>query len=198
MNERFPCRICGALILGSTAERTGGLCMPCKGGYRASIEARRHGRARDHAVAANPQAQMWAALLHQVRQDAAGIDGLNHPQQLYYASSTLLGAVLRGGMQHYFAGAAADHYKLAQDGLMAMGATRALRLLLDARKLLFGPSLPNEAARRERLYRRPLFAENEARSAMRLNALNAEFSRLAPDLEMRLNAYAHLHGLLGR
>lgn len=170
--------------------------MPCKGGYRASIEARRHGRARDHAIATSPQAQLWAALLHQVRQEAAGIQGLSHPQQLYYASSMLLGAVLRGGMQHYFGGVATEHYKLAQDGLMAMGATRALRLLLDARQLLFGAGLPNETARHERLYRRPLFAENEARSAMRLNALNAEFNRLAPDLERRLSAYARQHGLL--
>lgn len=198
MSARLSCRLCGTPILASTAERTGGLCMPCQGGYRANIEARRDGHAPEEPPAANPQAQLWAALLRQMRGDAGSISGLSHPQQLYYASGMLLGAVLQGGMQRYFGSASADHYKLALDGLMAMGATRATRLLLDARQLLFGAALPDGAARRERLYRQPLFAESEARSAMRLNALNAEFQRLAPDLERRLQAYARQHELLDR
>jgi hypothetical protein len=29
MTEKIPCNSCEALILPDTAERTGGLCMPC-------------------------------------------------------------------------------------------------------------------------------------------------------------------------
>jgi hypothetical protein len=32
--EKQPCTICGALILPRTAQRTGGLCMPCSTGNR--------------------------------------------------------------------------------------------------------------------------------------------------------------------
>jgi len=32
MSVKIPCKECSALILPSTGERTGGLCMPCKNG----------------------------------------------------------------------------------------------------------------------------------------------------------------------
>jgi hypothetical protein len=38
---RVACSACGAAILTSTAERTGGLCMPCTNGTRKAIEARK-------------------------------------------------------------------------------------------------------------------------------------------------------------
>ena len=38
MCQKVPCSKCGVPILESTALRTNGLCMPCKRGYRESIE----------------------------------------------------------------------------------------------------------------------------------------------------------------
>lgn len=40
MTERVACSQCGALILATTATRTGGVCMPCELGTRQSIDAR--------------------------------------------------------------------------------------------------------------------------------------------------------------
>lgn len=39
--SKIPCIQCGALILTSTVEKTGGLCMPCKNGTRESMEKSR-------------------------------------------------------------------------------------------------------------------------------------------------------------
>src|SRR5258705_12112062 len=41
VSQKVPCSKCGVPILKSTAMRTNGLCMPCKGGYRVSIEERK-------------------------------------------------------------------------------------------------------------------------------------------------------------
>lgn len=38
MNSKISCKKCGALILPSTAEGTGGICMPCHEGSREGIE----------------------------------------------------------------------------------------------------------------------------------------------------------------
>ena len=38
MVMKIPCIECGELILLTTAEKTGGLCIPCKNGTRASIQ----------------------------------------------------------------------------------------------------------------------------------------------------------------
>jgi hypothetical protein len=39
--EKIPCTECGALILPTTAESTGGICMACKQGIRKSMDASR-------------------------------------------------------------------------------------------------------------------------------------------------------------
>ena len=59
MNEKHPCRTCGNLILSTTAARTGGLCMPCKGGYRENIEnGKRY--AQDRAIDAGGYSRLKA------------------------------------------------------------------------------------------------------------------------------------------
>ena len=39
--SKSPCSKCGVMILTTTAEKTGGLCMPCKNGTRESLEESR-------------------------------------------------------------------------------------------------------------------------------------------------------------
>jgi len=39
--SKSPCTKCGVMILTTTAEKTGGLCMPCKNGIRESLEESR-------------------------------------------------------------------------------------------------------------------------------------------------------------
>jgi hypothetical protein len=38
MSDKVLCKECSVKILPSTADRTGGMCMPCKNGYRKNIE----------------------------------------------------------------------------------------------------------------------------------------------------------------
>lgn len=38
MTERLPCKTCGESIHPDTAELNGGLCMPCKRGYRQQVD----------------------------------------------------------------------------------------------------------------------------------------------------------------
>ena len=57
--------VCGNVILASTAARTGGLCMPCKGGYRENIEnGKRYAQERKQYLASPQAAYVTGQELH--------------------------------------------------------------------------------------------------------------------------------------
>ncbi len=80
MSQKMPCSKCGVPILASTALRTDGLCMPCKGGYRESNEeGKRHIREQRERMLTDPYRRLWIWLVEQVHHSPSGFDGLSHP-----------------------------------------------------------------------------------------------------------------------
>jgi hypothetical protein len=150
MTERTACTECGALILPVTAQETGGLCMPCQGGYRKQIEeARRAGAKVEKKRRDGPWDRFWHSLVDRVYNTAEGFGGLTWAEQIYFAVTVLHGEVYNGGFVQYFSNDSADTYSRAVDGLKELGATQSLKLLLEAKDTLFGanPVPPTQAQR---------------------------------------------------
>ncbi len=61
--QRLPCRECGELILPDTATKNNGLCMPCKGGYRANIEAGKKRREQERLWDQSAERKHWSSLV---------------------------------------------------------------------------------------------------------------------------------------
>jgi hypothetical protein len=54
MADGVACTEYGALVLRETAEATGGLCRPCKGGFRKKLEEGKRWHEQRKAALANP------------------------------------------------------------------------------------------------------------------------------------------------
>ncbi|WNW10053.1 DMP19 family protein [Pseudomonas sp. DTU_2021_1001937_2_SI_NGA_ILE_001] len=195
MSEKIPCRACGNLILPSTAERTQGLCMPCKGGYRENIEnGKRFAEERKHYLA-SPQARYWSALVARVYDGAQGFAGLKPPEQLYYVVSVLVGEVYNGGFDQYFGNSSGDHYQQTCEGLAELGATRTLALLQEARRQLFGDA-PVPTDQGERQLQMPTYRDTpDSACEAALDALDRRFYADDEHLAERLYQYALQHRL---
>jgi hypothetical protein len=140
MADKIPCPACGALILPATAAANGGLCTPCKRGFRGNIDDGRHRNAERKAQRADldPAAKHWRWLLDQVYRTEGGFAGLSPENQRYFAVCLLEGEVYNGGFDQYFTNSSADYYACALRGLADLGALECGRLLVSAKNLLFG------------------------------------------------------------
>src|SRR5688572_741819 len=128
------CAACGASILRTTAQRTGGLCRPCRGGYRQAIEESRMNRDREREEDSRPFARYWSDLVHRVHGSENGFESLSLEAKKLFAMRCFLGSVHRGGLYSYFADMA-EHFELAVEGLMEIGASQSAALLLEAKSL---------------------------------------------------------------
>lgn len=138
MIDRVPCSECGALILQSTAARTGGLCRPCLGGYRRGIEEGKRVHAEETAYRSSPAGRYWADLAIRGSAHPAGFETLPDQEKALYAVRLLIGEAYRGGFYQYFE-SIGDRHRYAVDGLRLIGAARTLALVREAAGLLLGP-----------------------------------------------------------
>ena len=81
--SKVPCTQCGALILTNTAERTGGLCMPCQRGTRAEIDEAKRLRA------SQPPSQPPGPATPETRKPAGDITPADLQRFEAYASTLL-------------------------------------------------------------------------------------------------------------
>ncbi len=128
---KTQCAACGAEILVSTAERTGGLCRPCASGTRRQIEAGRRRAQHDKAFRASAVWQFWMRLV------ASDFTALRPSERVYLAVNEMRGSVLNGGFHAYFS-TFAERSLAAEGGLKTLNAPRSLELLRAARQLLTG------------------------------------------------------------
>lgn len=193
MSEKIPCLQCGAEILPSTATRTNGLCMPCKGGYRQSIEdSKRRILAEREAERTDPFRKLWLSLVMRVHDPSGGFGFLAHTEKLYYAVRLLDGEVYNGGFHQYFFNSSSTHYAYAEEGLIVVGADRTLELLLDAKELVFpGIGVP-EATGERRQALRSLPRPND----LRLAELDSQYYKDPDGLADRIEAFAREHNLV--
>ncbi len=102
MTQHRPCKSCGELIHPDTAAKNGGLCRPCKGGYRANIEAGKKRREEERIYEQSAERKHWRALVSRVYDRPSGFEALRAPEKLYFAVSCLIGEVYNGGFDQFF------------------------------------------------------------------------------------------------
>jgi len=130
------------MILLSTAERTGGVCMACKQGIRQDIE-----RAKNFYEVQkkyDPYRELWKSLVHRVYKTDEGFGGLTSDEKVYFSVCVLDGEVYNGGIEQFFTNSSGALYNEAVSGLRLLEATHTLDLLFRAKKILFGDNDPSE------------------------------------------------------
>jgi Domain of unknown function (DUF4375) len=195
MTDRVPCSACGAAILPSTAEKTGGLCMPCKGGYRKNIEESKVRYAQDKQYRETAEHKHWLWLVDQVHKSETGFSGLSHPNQLYFATNLVSGEVHNGGFDQYFHNSSGDHYQFAVEGFTTIGASESLHLLISAKQIVFGEAdVPSNTGARRKVIRAAHSATQD-RLSKELDVLDRAFWADLDKLGERLSQFAQTHEL---
>jgi uncharacterized protein DUF4375 len=193
MTERAQCRQCGASILQSTADRTSGLCMPCKGGYRDRIEAGKRYWAEERAYRQSPRAKYWTSLVHRVYKTEAGFEGLAAEERTYYALSVLVGEVFNGGFHQFFSNSSGALCATVRESLAEIDAPIALGLLEESRIAIFGDQpFPGSSDVREFATLRAL---DQPDTLNRLELLNEKFYGDPDRLYEKIEHYAGVHRL---
>jgi hypothetical protein len=182
------------MILPATAAANGGLCMPCKGGFRKSIEEGRRWHEERKQAWANPDpaTKHWRWLVKQVYQ-APGLAGQSAENQTYFMLTVLAGEVYNGGLHQFFGNSSGDHYADVVRALEETGAAECLRILVAAKQLLFGEDEVPEtrAARFDYLDFDTLGPEREGE----LKKLDRAFGKESGKLREIIERYAHQHRL---
>ena len=135
MVERTNCSQCDASILESTATDNGGLCAPCKGGFRDSIEDGKRRRQLEKQY--DPFRELWVSLVKRVHNTELGYSSLTPDEKLYFAVGVMDGDVINGGTHQYFSNSSGDFHDDAMAGLDKLGATKTRKLMERACLLLF-------------------------------------------------------------
>lgn len=192
MTQKIPCKECGALILSVTAEATGGLCIPCQQGTRESIEAAKeyYRQFREY----NPHIELWKHLDQLVRKDIESLSALTQEQQTYYTVGIFDWEVLNGGFEQFFSNSSGAYYTFVVDGLLELGEVEILKLLLEAKQLLFGDSaVPINDEERDRLTD---FLPEGSTAESRMNQIHDIYYEDVDRLNKQLLKYAEEKSLL--
>jgi hypothetical protein len=191
MTEKVPCTKCGALVLPSTAERTGGVCMACKNGTRESMEKSKEYYKKERELDKTcPFRLFWKELVSRVYNESKGFNSLSEEEKIYFSVNCLSGEVYNGGFNQYFSNSAGENYKHAELGLIQLEATNSLRLLRKAKQIVFGSSaVPKEQ------YLRQLATDSDEVSTA-LDELDTEFYKDPDRLAEKLEVYAINNGLV--
>lgn len=199
MTDRIPCTTCGASILHATAERTGGLCKPCKGSYRESIEQGKIYNEQEKQYRETDEYKNWDKhwnwLIDQVHKTDDGFQNLSHHNKLFFAVNLVSGGVQRGGFYLYFTCDAADYYNFAVEGLLAMSANESLRLLTAAKQLLFGEATIPKTETERWNFLQSLDTETQEKQGIELGLLDDVFYEDIDQLGERMLLFAQKHNL---
>ncbi|MBV8408626.1 MAG: DUF4375 domain-containing protein [Alphaproteobacteria bacterium] len=183
------------MILPSTAAANGGMCVPCKRGFRKDIEEGKLRYEERKRAQANPDpaTKHWRWLVGQVYRSPGGFAGLSEENRTYFAVCLLEGEIYNGGFHQYFLNSSGDHYAVALHGLEEVGAAACRRLLLDAKQVVFGQhEVPGtKAARFDYLDLKPA-------QERKLSGLDRSFGNEAAKLRELLAQYAQRHCLFQR
>jgi hypothetical protein len=191
MSDKLPCEKCGAMILPTTAQSTGGLCMPCKKGFRQDIETSK--RYYEEQKKYDPFRELWKSLVQRVYETDSGFEGLNADEKIYFSVSVLEGEVYNGGFDQFFWNSSGNLFHEAVSGLEAIGACSCLDLLLQAKQAAFPDGQPPRNCEERRTYLR--LRESESQSAL-LNEFDRVFWKDPDKLQEKLVQFATEKGLV--
>lgn len=193
--SKVACTQCGAMILPRTAAETGGICMACKQGIRASMEASReyYRKLKEY----DPYRELWTWLVGKAQSDL-GLATLSEAHRHYFAVGVLEGEVYNGGFDQFFSNSSGAYYALAVEGLEALKAEASLRLLQDAARLLFRAEPPplDRQQRWDVMKRYVQPQGDEDPVTPELDALDREFWEDPDKLGEKLAAFAQQSGIL--
>jgi hypothetical protein len=194
---KLPCKTCGAEILPATAKATGGECMACKQGIRRQIDDSK--KRRTEIPVYDPHWELWKNLADRVYNSAAGFAGLNPDERLYYTLRKLEGEVYNGGLHQYFSNSSGAQYQTAVAGLKKLGATGTLKILLEAKAILFGETEPPEdhTARWNAMKQYPMERFGKLSAWMKkLDSLDDAYYANPDNLTEKVDTFAEERGLL--
>lgn len=139
--EKLPCTECGALILPTTAESTGGICMACKQGIRQNMERSRayYQSLKEY----DPVRELWHSLVHRSSKNPS-LSDFSQEERKYFCVCLLEGEVYNGGFDQYFYNTSGNYYKEAVLGLIDLCAENSLSIVQRAAHVIFGASGPPE------------------------------------------------------
>lgn len=192
---KVACTQCGAMILPRTAAETSGICMACKQGIRASMEAsREHYRKLKQY---DPQRELWKWLVGKAQADP-GLGSLSTAHRHYFAVGMLEGEVYNGGFDQFFSNSSGAYFGLATEGLRVLGAEGTLRILQEAARVLFGEASPplGQQERWDAMKRHAAANGGEEAVEAQVNALDRAFCDHPDALDEKLAAFAQQSGIL--
>lgn len=96
--------------------------------------------ARDHP---SPEAIHWASLVDRVGNGPEGISRLAGAERMYFLLSVFNGEVLNGGITQFFTNSSGAHFSETVECLRRLGADTELRLLTQAKALMFPDTEPS-------------------------------------------------------
>ena len=137
--KKLPCRDCGAMILPTTAESTGGLCMACKQGIRAQLDQSR--KFYESQKRYDPHRALWTSLVKRSSEEPT-LSRWSTDERIYFCVSLLEGEIYNGGFDQFFTNSSGDYYHYARDGLIALKAVNSHSLLVQAAKMVFNGTEP--------------------------------------------------------
>jgi Domain of unknown function (DUF4375) len=136
---KVACPECGAMILPTTAENTGGLCMACKQGIRKDLE---NSKAYYQALKLyDPVRELWLSLVKRCSADST-LGNMSYEERTYFVVCLLEGEIYNGGLDQFFTNSAGDYYREAVAGLEIIGAHHSLRIVREASEFIFSENGP--------------------------------------------------------
>jgi hypothetical protein len=187
-------------MLQRTAERSGGVCIPCHNGTRAAIEdskrryAEERKRDRDNDAARaritskaaptlgdflatdDPLGVLWLVLVRTVFSDGthtAHVENLSRDARTVYFAQILEGEVINGGFSQFFSNSSGDNAHETLEALVEVGASTAARLLSKAIRTFPGGRVPRDrSARCQQLF------QHEEHNSTFWDALDQEYYAL--------------------
>jgi len=179
--EQVPCGECGIMIPEVTAQRTRGLCIPCK----------------MRLTKSDPFQDFYKALADRIERYPNGFISLTEPEKLFFALTFFRDEVHAGGFQQYFAGGGGFYYEYAEKAVEAIGARRLLEVLREVKEFLFSDTpVPADTEQRRRILRSPKPGVTAAQWSQKMGEFHKRFEASSEYLSERLKVYARQHRLV--
>ena len=170
--------------------------MPCKQGNRENIERSKEYWRKQREY--NPLRELWKSLVQRVDRPEPGFSGLNSAEKLYFSLRVLEGEVYNGGFHQFFYNSSGEFYDQVVDGLTRLQAFASLKLLSEAKEILFGDAdVPADRTERYNLMEnRPETGAESTPRRIRLEEIDKAYWKNPDSLGAKLDEYAETQGLV--
>jgi hypothetical protein len=182
---------CDAMILPDTAERTNGVCMPCKQGNRENIEASKEYYKKQKEYC--PYRALWGDLVDKAYSSTPSYANLSDSELIYFSVEILYGEILNGGFNQYFCNSSGELYEKSVEGLEIIGDDRTLKILSTIKHEVFGgDNIPAQQSSRTKT----VIEYEEKNGYDAFNVADDAFYEYSDDVTDLVENYLDLSGLI--